>query len=60
MLELAHVYSISIIIFTTPIDNKRNICHLKRKRRKSEKGLNPTFLCTQASNPYLDLPPMIG
>ena len=31
MLELAHVYSISIIIFTTPIDNKRNIWHLKRK-----------------------------
>ena len=25
----------------------------KDKRRKSEKGLTPTFLCTQASNPYL-------
>ena len=27
----------------------------KEKRRKSEKGLTPTFLCTQASNPYLDI-----
>ena len=28
-------------------------------RRKSEKGLTPTFLCTQASNPYLDVPLLV-
>ena len=37
--------------------NERN---KKRKRRKSEKGITKTFLCTQASNPYLDVPLLVG
>ena len=32
----------------------------KRKRRKSKKDLTPTFLCTQASKPYLDVPLLVG
>ena len=38
---------------------KREKEKIKRKRRKSEKGLTPTFLCTQASNPYLDFPLLV-
>ena len=38
---------------------RKNERNKKRKRRKSEKGVTKTFLCTQASNPYLDVPLLV-
>ena len=40
-------------------EKKRKKEEKKDKRRKSEKGLTPTFLCTQASKPYLDVPLLV-
>ena len=40
-------------------EKKRKSEEKKEKRRISEKGLTPTFLCTQDSNPYLDVPLLV-
>ena len=40
-------------------ENKRKKEEKKDKRRKSEIGLTPTFLCTQTSPPYLDIPLLV-